>query len=52
MRTVSAILQVLDLLQEAGFETASDSERGFDHGVFVPMLLMSVCLCRCRCNDA
>lgn len=25
------------LLQEAGFETGEDSERGWDHGVFVPM---------------
>ena len=28
------------LLSAAGLEHASDSERGLDHGVFVPMMLM------------
>jgi aromatic ring-opening dioxygenase catalytic subunit (LigB family) len=31
--------RVQDLLREAGFETDLDTERGLDHGVFVPMLL-------------
>jgi aromatic ring-opening dioxygenase catalytic subunit (LigB family) len=29
--------RVADLLGTAGFETASDEKRGFDHGVFVPL---------------
>ncbi|WP_304163986.1 class III extradiol ring-cleavage dioxygenase [Phenylobacterium aquaticum] len=32
-------LQVQGLLAEAGFETDLDAERGYDHGVFVPMML-------------
>jgi aromatic ring-opening dioxygenase catalytic subunit (LigB family) len=31
---------VRTLLAEANIETASDSQRGFDHGVFVPMLII------------
>ncbi len=31
--------RVQQLLGEAGFETASDAERGFDHGTFVPLKL-------------
>jgi aromatic ring-opening dioxygenase catalytic subunit (LigB family) len=31
--------RVQDLLGAAGFETASDSTRGFDHGTFVPLKL-------------
>lgn len=27
------------LLREAGFETATESERGYDHGTFVPMMI-------------
>lgn len=30
---------VRDHLGHAGFETASDSDRGFDHGTFVPLML-------------
>lgn len=30
--------QVRSLLAEAGIETGTDDQRGFDHGVFVPML--------------
>ncbi len=30
--------RVRGLLQAAGFETAEDGERGFDHGVYVPLL--------------
>ena len=30
--------QVLSLLTEAGIEAGTDDQRGFDHGVFVPML--------------
>lgn len=29
--------RVRALLEDAGFETAEDAERGFDHGVFVPL---------------
>jgi aromatic ring-opening dioxygenase catalytic subunit (LigB family) len=32
--------QALDLLQTAGIATATDATRGFDHGVFVPMLII------------
>lgn len=32
--------QVRDLLREAGIGSAEDAVRGFDHGVFVPLLLM------------
>lgn len=32
--------RVLALLQAAGITAAADSERGFDHGVFVPMLII------------
>lgn len=31
--------RVLDLLAAAGFETAEDANRGFDHGTFVPLKL-------------
>jgi aromatic ring-opening dioxygenase catalytic subunit (LigB family) len=31
--------RVQDLLREAGFTTAADQERGFDHGTFVPLKL-------------
>jgi aromatic ring-opening dioxygenase catalytic subunit (LigB family) len=31
--------RVRDLLGAAGFPTAEDAERGYDHGVFVPLLL-------------
>ncbi len=31
--------RVRDLLEGAGFETAADEERGFDHGTFVPLKL-------------
>jgi aromatic ring-opening dioxygenase catalytic subunit (LigB family) len=34
-------LQVRDLLGAAGFATAQDAARGFDHGVFVPLKLMT-----------
>jgi aromatic ring-opening dioxygenase catalytic subunit (LigB family) len=32
--------RIRDLLGAAGVETRSDPERGFDHGVFVPMLIV------------
>ncbi|HEY1723051.1 MAG TPA: class III extradiol ring-cleavage dioxygenase [Magnetospirillaceae bacterium] len=32
--------RIRDLLEGAGFETGADAERGFDHGVFVPFLLI------------
>jgi aromatic ring-opening dioxygenase catalytic subunit (LigB family) len=32
--------QVRGLLTEGGFQSQENSERGFDHGVFVPMLLV------------
>lgn len=32
--------EVAELLTDAGFEPQLDTDRGFDHGVFVPMLLM------------
>lgn len=32
--------RVQQLLAEAGIETATDSNRGFDHGVFVPFLIV------------
>jgi aromatic ring-opening dioxygenase catalytic subunit (LigB family) len=31
---------VRDLLGDAGFETAADAERGFDHGTFIPLKVM------------
>lgn len=31
--------RVRTLLEGAGFETAADDERGFDHGTFVPLML-------------
>ncbi|TPX64146.1 hypothetical protein SpCBS45565_g06107 [Spizellomyces sp. 'palustris'] len=31
--------RVVDLLQNAGFKTQTDAERGWDHGVFVPLKL-------------
>ncbi|PRX02279.1 UNVERIFIED_ORG: aromatic ring-opening dioxygenase catalytic subunit (LigB family) [Martelella mediterranea] len=31
---------VRDVLSSAGIETATDAERGFDHGVFIPFMLM------------
>ncbi|MCA8918555.1 MAG: dioxygenase [Planctomycetes bacterium] len=31
--------RVRDLLQGAGFDTAEDAQRGFDHGTFVPLKL-------------
>lgn len=31
---------VRDVLAKAGIETKSDSERGFDHGVFIPFMMM------------
>ncbi|KAG9238998.1 Extradiol ring-cleavage dioxygenase, class III enzyme, subunit B [Amylocarpus encephaloides] len=33
--------EVYDLLQGAGFRPEMDEERGWDHGVFVPMLLIN-----------
>jgi len=33
--------RVRDLLGAAGFPTAQDAERGYDHGVFVPLLLVT-----------
>lgn len=30
---------VRDVLREAGIKTAADSERGFDHGVFIPFMV-------------
>lgn len=35
--TVAA--RVRELLEKAGFQTASDAQRGFDHGTFVPLKL-------------
>ncbi|MGV3625712.1 MAG: DODA-type extradiol aromatic ring-opening family dioxygenase [Archangium sp.] len=35
--TVAA--RVRELLEKAGFQTASDSQRGYDHGTFVPLKL-------------
>ncbi len=32
--------RVSDLLQRAGFPAHCDDQRGFDHGMFIPMLLM------------
>ncbi len=32
--------QVADLLRAGGFDPILDTDRGFDHGVFVPLLLM------------
>jgi len=32
--------RVLDLLRQAGIPAATDESRGFDHGVFVPMLII------------
>lgn len=36
----AVVSRVRSLLSAAGLEHASDSERGLDHGVFVPMMLM------------
>ncbi|CAN7143237.1 class III extradiol ring-cleavage dioxygenase [Phenylobacterium sp. LjRoot225] len=33
--------RVRDLLGQAGFPTAEDAERGYDHGVFVPLKLVT-----------
>jgi aromatic ring-opening dioxygenase catalytic subunit (LigB family) len=33
-------MQVCDLLQRAGIDVGTDDRRGFDHGVFVPMLVI------------
>ncbi len=39
-RTDPALLdRTLELLHEAGFEPRTDASRGFDHGVWVPLLL-------------
>lgn len=32
--------RVVDLLEAAGLPAARDAERGFDHGMFIPLLLM------------
>ncbi len=32
--------RVVNLLQDAGFDAQRDDQRGFDHGVFIPLLLM------------
>mmetsp|Transcript_41225 Transcript_41225/g.53186 ORF Transcript_41225/g.53186 Transcript_41225/m.53186 type:complete len:289 (+) Transcript_41225:58-924(+) len=32
--------RIAELLNSSGFETAYDSKRGFDHGVFIPGILM------------
>lgn len=37
--SVELASQVTTLLAKAGFKTASDAERGFDHGAFVPLKL-------------
>lgn len=34
-------MRVQKLLDEAGIECASESERGWDHGVFIPLLLVT-----------
>jgi aromatic ring-opening dioxygenase catalytic subunit (LigB family) len=33
--------RVRDLLERAGFPTAEDRDRGYDHGVFVPLMLVT-----------
>ena len=33
-------LKIVQALDAAGVQTARDNERGFDHGLFVPLLLM------------
>lgn len=32
--------RVIQLLKDSGLETAADSKRGYDHGTFVPLMLM------------
>ena len=34
-------LRVEDLLTQAGFETRRDEDRGWDHGVFIPLMVMA-----------
>ena len=36
---ICGLIRVRDLLGAAGFPTAEDAQRGYDHGVFVPLLL-------------
>lgn len=33
-------LQIVEMVQSAGFAAEADGQRGFDHGMFVPLLLM------------
>jgi 4,5-DOPA dioxygenase extradiol len=45
--------RIQNLLSEVGIPSELDSKRGFDHGVFVPLMIMypevSVCVCVCVC---